>query len=68
MLAGDSANKSLEKDGVIGCLQRVGDMQQVNLELTSAVFRYRCIGRDALFLAGVIDVVQEGIEMFKIIK
>ena len=68
MFAGDAAHQPLEQHRVIGGLKRVIDMQQVDLELAGAVFGNRRIGGDAMRGAGVINLVQEGVEMLKFVQ
>ena len=68
VLAGDAAHQALEQHRIVSRLKRVGDMQQVDFELAGAVFGNRRIGRDAMGGAGIINLVQEGVEMLQFIQ
>ena len=63
VFAGDAAHQTFEQHRVIGGAQRIVHMAHVDLELPGPIFRDGRIRRDALQLAGVVDLVQELIEM-----
>ena len=68
MFAGDAAHQTFEQHRVIGGAQRIVHMAHVDFELPRPVFRNGGIRRDALQFAGVIDLVQELIEMLQFVQ
>ena len=68
VFAGDAAHQPFEQHRVICRAQRIVDMAHVDLELARPVFRDRRIRRDALQFAGVIDLVQELIEVLQLVQ
>ena len=67
VLARDPLHEPLEIERVVGRLQRVGDVQQVDLELPAAVLRDRAVDRHPVRVAGGIDVGEERLEMVEVV-
>ena len=68
MLARDALDRALEEQRIVGGAQRVGDMQQVDLELAGAVFGDHRVGGYILRFAGGIDVGDKSLELIEFIN
>ena len=67
VLPRDPLDEPLEVERVVRRLQRVGHVQQVDLELPAAVLRDRAVDRHAVRVAGGVDVGEERLEMVEVV-